>query len=111
VYRVCRDAIQPCTVKAQEFAGHYWQVWMHMFLPISLYSIVELTLILNLNILTHSEMQGVLPTIRQPYRRRLWISSVQSTRGSRTLHGACNIRLEKPRFVCERVPSSGTAFY
>ncbi|RLM74798.1 hypothetical protein C2845_PM15G21330 [Panicum miliaceum] len=25
VYRVCRDAIQPCTVKAQEFAGHYWQ--------------------------------------------------------------------------------------
>ncbi|PVH35805.1 hypothetical protein PAHAL_7G283900 [Panicum hallii] len=25
VYRVCRDAIQPCTVKAREFAGHYWQ--------------------------------------------------------------------------------------
>jgi len=25
VYRVCRDAIQPCIVKAQEFAGHYWQ--------------------------------------------------------------------------------------
>ncbi|CAL5025555.1 unnamed protein product [Urochloa decumbens] len=25
VYRVCRDAIQPSTVKAREFAGHYWQ--------------------------------------------------------------------------------------
>ncbi|CAN6269193.1 unnamed protein product [Urochloa humidicola] len=24
-YRVCRDAIQPCTMKAQEFAVHYWQ--------------------------------------------------------------------------------------
>ncbi|CAO2043635.1 unnamed protein product [Urochloa humidicola] len=25
VYRVCRDTIQPCTVKAQEFFAHYWQ--------------------------------------------------------------------------------------
>ncbi|OEL18446.1 hypothetical protein BAE44_0020534 [Dichanthelium oligosanthes] len=24
-YRVCRDAVQPCVVKAQEFADHYWQ--------------------------------------------------------------------------------------
>ncbi|CAL5069846.1 unnamed protein product [Urochloa decumbens] len=25
VYIICRDAIQPCTVKAREFARHYWQ--------------------------------------------------------------------------------------
>jgi len=24
-YRVCRDAIQPCMVRTQEFADHYWQ--------------------------------------------------------------------------------------
>ncbi|KAJ1272667.1 hypothetical protein BS78_06G220800 [Paspalum vaginatum] len=24
-YRICRDAIQPCTVKTREFTDHYWQ--------------------------------------------------------------------------------------
>eukprot|EP00494_Astrolonche_serrata_P003612 UN03619 len=24
-YRACKDAIQPCMVKSQEFADHYWQ--------------------------------------------------------------------------------------